>query len=365
MAEDLIDESKVNEEFEKLSNTSKYKRFAFWFLVVFFGGLVVWASVVPLQEGVPTTGMVVIDTKKKEVAHSSGGVIKEIYVKEGEFVEKEQILLKLKDATPKSDVEIENNKIKSLEENIIGQKLQLKSYEQLMVSKSEQLKSIDEELSGVIDLVKEGFAPKVKQLELERRYSELSSRNDEIFASKETTSQNILDLNYRLKAAKERRKKAERKLAGTIIKAGVSGQVMGIKKQSQGAVLRAGEKIMDLVPKNEQLFLEAQVKPNLIDRVRVGHEVDVRFSSFSLTPLLVVPGEITSISTDVIEEPKMKSPYYLARVRLTDAAKTILGKRKIQPGMQVEIVIKTGERTLLEYILHPLTRRVAFSLKEE
>ena len=260
MAEDLIDENKVNEEFEKLSNTSKYKRFAFWFLVVFFGGLVVWASVVPLQEGVPTTGMVVIDTKKKEVAHSSGGVIKEIYVKEGEFVEKEQILLKLKDATPKSDVEIENNKIKSLEENIIGQKLQLKSYEQLMVSKSEQLKSIDEELSGVIDLVKEGFAPKVKQLELERRYSELSSRNDEIFASKETTSQNILDLNYRLKAAKERRKKAERKLEGTIIKAGVSGQVMGIKKQSQGAVLRAGEKIMDLVPKNEQLFLEAQVQ---------------------------------------------------------------------------------------------------------
>ena len=55
MADDLIDEEKVNQEFEKLSSTTKYKRFAFWFLVVFFGGLVVWASIVPLQEGVPTT----------------------------------------------------------------------------------------------------------------------------------------------------------------------------------------------------------------------------------------------------------------------------------------------------------------------
>ena len=182
---------------------------------------------------------------------------------------------------------------------------------------------------------------------------------------KETEKQNILDLKYTLEAAKERRKKAERKLSGTIIKAGVSGQVMGITKQSQGAILRAGEKIMDLVPRNEQLFLEAKIKPNLIDRVSVGLEVDVRFSSFSLTPLLVVPGEITSISTDVIEEARMKSPYYLARVRLTDDAKKILGKRKIQPGMQVQIVIKTGKRTLLEYLLHPLTRRVAFSLKEE
>ena len=365
MSEEIVDEKKVNEEFDRLSDTSGYKKFAFWFLVVFFGGLVLWASLVPLQQGVPTSGMVVIDTKKKEVAHSTGGVIKKIFVKEGEFVEKDQVLLKLKDATPLSDLEIEKNKIRSLEENIIGQKLSLKSFEQLMESRSEQIKSINEELRGVKDLVKEGYAPKVRQLELERSFSELNSKYKEISATKDKTKQNILELNYRLEAAKERLIKAERKLKGTVIKASVSGQVVGITKQSQGAVLKAGEKIMDLVPEDEQLFLETQIKPNLIDRVSVGLEVDVRFSSFSLTPLLVVPGKISSISTDVIEKPRMKTPYYLARVKLTDQAKKILGNRRIQPGMQVEIVIKTGKRTLLAYILHPLTRRVAFSLKEE
>lgn len=365
MTEEIFDEKKIDEEFEKLSDTASYKRYAFWFLVVFFGGLVLWASFVPLQQGVPTNGMVVIDTKKKEVAHSSGGVIKEIFVKEGEFVEKDQVLLKLKDATTISDLEIEKNKIRSLEENIIGQELQIESFDTLMESKSEQIKSIQEELKGVIDLVEEGYAPKVQQLEIERRQSELSSRYKEIFASKETAKQNILDLQYRLKAATERRAKADRKLKGTVIRAGVAGQVVGITKQSQGAILKAGEKIMDLVPENEQLFLEAEVQPNLIDRVSVGMEVDIRFSSFKLTPLLVVPGEITSISTDVIEKPRMKTPYYLARVKLTEESKKVLGKRKIQPGMQVQIVIKTGKRTLLAYILHPLTRRVAFSLKEE
>ena len=190
MAEELIDEDKINKEFEKLSSTSYYRKFAFWFIVIFFGGLMLWAAIVPLDEGVPTTGMVVIDTKKKEVAHSSGGVIKEIYVKEGEFVEKDQVLLKLKDATPTSDVEIEKNKIKSLEENIIGQELQIKSYEQLIETKSEQIKLINEELNGVKDLVKEGYAPKVRQLDLERRYSELNSLSKEIFAKKESTKQN-------------------------------------------------------------------------------------------------------------------------------------------------------------------------------
>ncbi|OUW01418.1 MAG: hypothetical protein CBD16_05620 [Betaproteobacteria bacterium TMED156] len=365
MSAEIVDENKIDEEFKKLSDTSSYKRYAFWFLIVFFGGFILWASFVPLQQGVPTNGMVVIDTKKKEVAHSSGGVIKEIFVKEGEFVEKDQILLKLKDATPLSDLEIEKNKIRSLEENIIGVKLQIESFNTLMESKSDQIKSIDEELKGIIDLVKEGYAPRVRQLEIERRQSEVSSKYKEIFSSKETAKQSILDLKYRLEAAKERRIKAERKLKGTVIKAAVSGQVVGITKQSQGAILKAGEKIMDLVPENEQLFLEAEVLPNLIDRVSVGMDVNIRFSSFKLTPLLVVPGKISSISTDVIEKPRQKSPYYLARVKLTEDSKKVLGKRKIQPGMQVQIVIKTGKRTLLAYILHPLTRRVAASLKEE
>ena len=96
-----------------------------------------------------------------------------------------------------------------------------------------------------------------------------------------------------------------------------------------------------------------------------GDAVDIRFANFSLTPLLVVPGELISISTDVLFEEKTNSPYYLARVRVSEEGLKMLGERKMRPGMEVGVIVKTGSRTLLTYLLHPLTRRVAFSMKEE
>ena len=85
---------------------------------------------------------------------------------------------------------------------------------------------------------------------------------------------------------------------------------------------------MDIVPRDEMLLIEAEIMPNLIDRVAVGDDVDIRFSNFSLTPLLVVPGIVISISTDVLFQEKTKLPYYLARVKVTDVGLESLGDRK-------------------------------------
>ena len=68
---------------------------------------------------------------------------------------------------------------------------------------------------------------------------------------------------------------------------------------------------------------------------------------------------------NVLLKKGMEAPYYLARVQITEEGNNLLGKRKMRPGMEVGVVIKTGSRTLMTYLLHPLTRRVAFSLKEE
>ena len=100
------------------------------------------------------------------------------------------------------------------------------------------------------------------------------------------------------------------------IKSTVSGQVVDLKKQAIGSVIQPAEKIMDIVPQDEMLLIETEIMPNLIDRVAVGDDVDIRFSNFSLTPLLVVPGELISISTDVLFQEKTKLPYYLARVKV-------------------------------------------------
>ena len=127
----------------------------------------------------------------------------------------------------------------------------------------------------------------------------------------------------------------------------------------------AGQKLMDIVPENEPLLLETRVAPHLIDRVRAGLPVDVRFSAFAHSPQLVVDGKVVSVSADLLTDPTNNMGYYLARVAVTPEGLKDLGKRQMHPGMPVEVVFRTGERSLLTYLLHPLTKRMAASMKEE
>lgn len=151
-----------------------------------------------------------------------------------------------------------------------------------------------------------------------------------------------------------------------VIRAPAEGQVVGLAVQTVGGVIQPGQKLMDIVPKNEVLLLETKVAPHLIDRVHSGLIADVRFSSFAHSPQLVVQGKVDSISTDLITEPQNPNiSYYLARVSVTAEGLKELGNRQLQAGMPAEVVIKTGERSVLTYLLHPLLKRIAASMKEE
>ena len=364
MDENLKSPKDIDHEFELMLSEKKYKKLAFWAIVVLFGGFIIWASFVPLDEGVPTAGKVVVDTKRKEIQHNTGGTLSEIYVKEGDFVKENQPLMKLSDKKAKSEVIIEKNNISSINESINFQMTNLKKIQDLAFGARTQKSLVSEELAGVRDLVEDGYVPRVRQLKLEKEMTELETKLKELKNNKEQTDQSIDELKFKLEAAKERLSIAERVLKGKFIKAPVSGQVVGLEKQAVGSVIQPAEKIMDIVPVDELLVIEAEIKPNLIDRIMVGDEADIRFTTFSLTPFLVVPAEVVSISNDVLQSKKRES-YYLARVKVTDAGLGVLGGRKMRPGMEVSVVIKTGSRTFLMYLLHPLTRRIAFSMKEE
>ena len=150
------------------------------------------------------------------------------------------------------------------------------------------------------------------------------------------------------------------------IKSPANGQVVGLTVQNVGAVLQPGQKLLDVVPLNQTLLLEAHIPPHLIDKVQAGLSADVRFNSFAHSPQLVVEGKVMSVSGDLLSDPQQPQfTYYLARVQVTPSGMKTLGARQMQPGMPIEIVIKTGERSLLTYLMHPLTKRVAASMKEE
>ena len=365
MNEDLKqDELSLEDEYKRMSNSYKFVKQGFWALGIFFGLFIVWATFVPLEEGVPLVGNVVIDTKRKGVQHQSGGVIKSIFVKEGDFVEEGSELIKLSDSTLKNELSIEKNNIESLKQAIASLYTTQDSNANLKKSKKVQRTLILEELNGIKSLVEEGYAPKVKLLGLERALNELDSSILQIDSSKKKNSKSILELNFKLEAALEKIPIIERKISGTLIKANISGQIIDFKQQTIGGVVRPADTIMYIIPTDEKLVIECEIAPNVIDRVSLKDIVDIRFSSFSKSPMLVVQGEIFSISSDILSD-KQKKPHYLARVILTKEGENKLFGRRMQPGMQAQVIIKTGKRTLLSYILHPLTRRISTSMMEE
>jgi protease secretion system membrane fusion protein len=182
---------------------------------------------------------------------------------------------------------------------------------------------------------------------------------------KEIESQ-LADVTREVQSDAERFIAATADLDRTEIKSPASGQVVGLSVQTVGAVLQPGQKLLDVVPDRQTLLLEAHIPPHLIDKIQNGLPTDIRFNTFAHSPQLVVQGKVLSVSGDLLADPaNPQFSYFLARVQVTPEGMKTLGTRQMQPGMPAEIVIKTGERSLLTYLLHPLTKRMAASLKEE
>jgi len=426
------------------TDTRSSAKLGFRVLAIGFGGFLLWAALAPLDEGVPTSGTVTIETKRKAVQHFTGGIVKTVRVKEGQIVAEGDSLMEIDPAATQANFEgvrqryytlratearlvaeqgeldsisfhpdllnekdsplvadlIANQErlfaarrmalqaeIQAIEETITGLEGSISGYQGLLKSRRSQLALIEEEVRGLSELVKDGYAPRNSLLALQRTQAEtigaLSDLQGNIERSKSSLAESKLriiqrgqefrkeidrelaDVRGQVDAESERFNAIKGELARTVIRAPVSGQVVGLAVQTVGGVIGPGQKIMDIVPQDEPLLLETHIPPHLIDRVQPGLGADVRFSSFANSPLLVVPGKVASVSHDLLTNEQTGAPYYLARVSVTEEGMEKLGKRQLQPGMPVEVVVITGERTMLTYLLHPLLKRIASSMKEE
>lgn len=426
------------------ADSSRPARAGLWALGLGFGGFLLWAGFAPLDEGVPTPGQVAIDTKRKVVQHQTGGIVREVRVKEGQIVKAEQILLRLDDGVSRANFETVRQRylaVRAMEGRLLaeqteqpritfhrdlleaaddsltkqhmlnqellfqsrrqalqaelnalnasaqGQEAAIGGFQGLLASRRRQLELLEEELAAIRDLVKDGYAPRTRQMELERNIAENQGMIAELLGNTQRARNTISELKMRsLQRRQEYRKEVDTQLADvrrevqadaekfrataeelarTDIRASADGQVVGLAVQTVNGVIQPGQTLMDIVPDDAELLLETKVAPHLIDRVRAGQTADVRFSAFAHSPQLVVEGRVESISGDLITEPQTRLQYYLARVSVTPEGLKELGSRRLQAGMPVEAVIKTGERTFLTYLLHPLTKRLATSMKEE
>lgn len=370
---------------ESVSESTRIIRTGIVVLLIGFGGFLLWAAFAPLDEGVPCAGTVNVSTSSKVVQHLTGGIVHVVHVREGQMVEKGNLLLSLasKETVARyQEVYQRYLGLRAAEARLLAEfdgadtlsfhpdlytspdsvfvKEIMQTQQELFASRRMRLRSLRQRLNGLSKLVSEGFAPRSEVLELEQEVAGIESNR----ASEMAEVQVEVDA-YAKKAAALREELDLRE-----IRAPATGQVIGLGVQTVGAVVKPGEKVMDIVPEDESLLIDIKIMPHLIDRVEAGQAADIRFSSFAHSPMLFVEGVVESVSFDLLTDPNMNperpgAQYYLARVAITEQGMKTLGSRQLQPGMPAQVVIKTGERSMLTYLLHPLVKRISASLKEE
>ncbi len=276
------------------------------------------------------------------------------------------------------------------EQTITGYENQTAGLQQMLTSRRQQAEIQSRQLRNLQALSAEGYAPRNQALQLEQQQAELMAVLTDLEKNIQGAKSAALEVRLRLtqrqqeylrevgsqlaevrrevQANQERLAAISSELGRMVIKSPVDGQVVGLAlAQAGGGVVTPGQKLMDIVPEGESLLLDAKVPPQVIDRIKVGENAEVRFSSFADSPTLVVHGRLVSLAGDAMTEQMGAAvmTYYLARVELTPEGVKALGGRNLQPGMPAEVLIKTGERSLLTYMLHPLLKRVAAAMTEE
>ena len=264
---------------------------------------------------------------------------------------------------------------------------EVRGYTDQAAAKKKEIEFIGKELEGVRDLWQKNLIPITRVTALERDGARLEGERGQLIATvaqgkgkiSETELQIIqLDQNLRSEVSKElgdirakiaelveRKVTAMDQLQRIDIRAPQSGVVHQLAVHTKGGVVAAGEQIMLVVPEADELIVEVRVDPQRIDQLKLDQPAALRFPGFNQRTTPELNGRVSRIAADVIQDQRSGQPYYLVRISLTTDEIGRLNGLKLVPGMPVEAFIRTEERTMLSYLLKPLTDQARRAFREQ
>jgi protease secretion system membrane fusion protein len=316
-----------------------------------FGIFFLWSGTAPIDQGVPATGTVITASNKKDIKYLTGGVVDNIFVIEGQLVTEGQSLVQINPTQAKSTVNSTKESMKAIAE-------QEKALEAVLQQKRIQISLLVEQADSLRQLSKEGFIARTTLLDKERELAQLR-------ASIADDLGNIEKFKKQINESQEKLNTYRYELENTTIKSPVEGYVNDLAIFTKGGSITPGTHLMDIIPKNDELVVEAQVPVHLINKVKTNLEVDIIFSAFNQNRTPHIPAIVTMVSPDKILDEKTNNPYYKIHVSVTKKGRQYLQDLQVRPGMPAEVLIKTGERTFLNYLIKPLIDRSYSSFKEE
>lgn len=410
-------------------------------LLIGLVGFLLWASLAPLDKGVPAPGSVVVEGERKTVLQLTGGQVVRIAVGDGQQVQRGQLLVEMNrvplqaraDAltaqyysalAQQSRLQAENlehdtllappdvsldddlqtalaseqqllqarlsarrSTLAALDEAIAANEQQLAGVAETLTSKLEQRRTLDTQLTSLRRLSGDRFATETQVLEMERRLAEVQSNIAEDRALQGTLQRRIAEARLNKQAQIEDNRQsvlsqlaetslsvrtldqqlqmARYELDNTRVTAPVDGTVVNLNVHTEGGFIAANTHLLDVVPSGQRLEVQAQIAIDQVDSVQPGLAVDLIFSAFNRSTTPHIPARVETVSADRLVNAQTGVPYYQVNVRVTPNGMALLDDYQVRPGMPVEVFIKTGERSLMNYLLQPIRDRWRTALTEE
>ena len=360
-----------------------------WIITIGLAILLVWAWLFKLEEVSTGTGKVIPSSKEQIVQSLEGGILTKLNVKEGQIVEQGQVLAQLDPTRFASNVgETESLLVASrataarLRAEVNGTPLTFPedvqkipalvkeetalyhsrraNLEESVAGLKQALVLVQQELAMTEPLVAKGAASEVEVLRLKRSANDLQNqlndvRNQYLVKSREELSKANTDIESQQQVVKGK----SDTLSRTVFKSPVRGVVKEIDVMTLGGVIPQNGKLMTIVPLDEQLLVEARISPRDIAFIRPGQEALVKITAYDYSIYGGLKGKVTVISPDTLrDEVKQDQFYYRVYIR-TDSAKLSNKEGKsfsITPGMVATVDIRTGSKTVLEYLIKPFNK---------
>ncbi|WP_374573196.1 HlyD family type I secretion periplasmic adaptor subunit [Phenylobacterium sp.] len=412
---------------------------------VFVLGLGVWAAATPIASGITAVGQVRVESNRKTVRHRETGVVRAIYVKEGDRVRAGQPLLLFDAVQAKAQVSVYQSSYDSLmaqaarfeaeatgkpqvvfpeelmarmsdpqvsgvirdQQFLFSSRLQLFNSQKAVLDQrmdqldtrveglqaqvdsiDEQVRLTQEELDGYRTLNEKGFAPKTLILRYERSLADLQGRKGSLISDITRTKEQmgetrmqavalrdqresqaadgLRDAQTRLADVEPRLTAAKQALDDTLVRSPVDGYVLNLTQHTVGGVAGAGEVLMNVVPDDEPLVVSAQVRPQDIDDIRVGMSARVRLTGLNQRFVNPIPAQVMTVSADQKTDEKTGRGFFVADLRINpeDVRKFTRGAR-LTPGMPASVLIVTGKRTVLAFLVSPITDTLNDAFREQ
>lgn len=368
-------------------------RVILWLIIAFLLIGFIWAKLAVLDEVAVGEGKVIPASQVQIIQNLEGGIIEKIYVHEGDIVQKDQILMQLDNTRFASDYASEEVKrlallatvarlnavltdspftvSPELEQKIPDlvqhEKEQYISQEQELKQKTDGLELFKKEYVMTKPLVAKGAAADVELLHLQHSIADAQGQID---AFKSQTLQDLNKAKSELLSTTETLKEYKDRYERTTIRSPVKGIIKQIKVNTVGGVSQPGMDLMEVVPLEDTLLIEAKIDPKDIGFIHIGQSATVKITAYDYSIYGGLKGKVESISADTITDtapngaPREKS-FYQIRVR---TQQNHLGTKEhplfIIPGMQASVDILTGQKTVLDYLLKPILKTTQNALKE-